>query len=76
MHTCIHVSYTYVAADCIQVHTYAPSSRLVTHGGRALHYRAPLFPDITQTSSVPRTSAFTHARDPLLAVYTFMLFMQ
>ena len=29
MHTCIHVSYTYVAADCIQVHTYAPSRNVI-----------------------------------------------
>lgn len=36
MHTCIRVSYTYVAADCIQVHTYA-SRRPVRARQAGLH---------------------------------------
>ena len=61
MHTCIHVSYTYVAADCIQVHTYAPS-RVESFGpyknfrkvlrklGGLLHFH---FPEISAEICLP-----------------------
>ena len=65
MHTCIHVSYTYVAADCIQVCIRMPT-RTLSHNCTKRRYcvgrlsatelaRARIFQNLIQNLSGPRS---------------------